>query len=652
MGIQGLLPLLKSITVHTHVKHYAQQTLGVDAYVWLHRGAIACASDLALGKHTTKYVDYAMHRVKMLQHYGVTPYIVLDGDYLPSKARTEVERETRRSENTKLGKEQMARGNIKLAQEFFQKAVDITPEMALRFIKALQADKIDYVVAPYEADAQLAYLERVGLIDGIVTEDSDLLVFGCKKVLFKLNEFGECMEISRSRFGNNSGMSLAGWDDDMFRYMAILSGCDYLASIPGMGLKTAHRLVRKYKKLENIFRGLRIEVGLKMPMDYEENFRRANMTFLHQRVFCPLKLSMIMGIEPSFALDEETLRLIGAQLPDEVARSVADGTVDPISKVVISLPENMSGVPRRASLRHANTAPVGNMLLDKFLVPKDSNDGSVLSERDPNIPSTSLRPDSASRAEEMKRKLAPRPSVLEQAHAKKLKLFESSPSPPAKQVIGQSFSFQAEENKENSRVSPFFTPRRTPQRVSRLDQDLEAAIKASVIDEQKRQQFEGFENPVAFEVDRTTSTVAVMSGKDTGLVSNHFAPVASEKKPLPTLLRKNSTVADQDPIAATIGLPTPPNSQNLDSMVAGWRQKYSHVEALRTPLSPVTPVPKETVSRPPVFRTSSSISRMGGQALSRRASSPSLSGSTQRRAFLPLTSSLSQPPNTSPRPPL
>ena len=34
-----------------------------------------------------------MHRVNMLKHFGVTPYMVFDGDYLPSKAGTEAERE-------------------------------------------------------------------------------------------------------------------------------------------------------------------------------------------------------------------------------------------------------------------------------------------------------------------------------------------------------------------------------------------------------------------------------------------------------------------------------------------------------------------------------------------------------------------------------
>ncbi|KAF8815754.1 hypothetical protein BYT27DRAFT_7079063, partial [Phlegmacium glaucopus] len=46
---------------------------------------------------------------------------------------------------------------------------------------------VDYVVAPYEADAQLAYLERAGLVDAIITQDSDLFIFGCQNTLFKLD---------------------------------------------------------------------------------------------------------------------------------------------------------------------------------------------------------------------------------------------------------------------------------------------------------------------------------------------------------------------------------------------------------------------------------------------------------------------------------
>lgn len=37
-------------------------------------------------------------------------------------------------------------------------------------------------VAPYEADAQLAYLAQQDFVDLVITEDSDLILYGCKKV--------------------------------------------------------------------------------------------------------------------------------------------------------------------------------------------------------------------------------------------------------------------------------------------------------------------------------------------------------------------------------------------------------------------------------------------------------------------------------------
>lgn len=69
-------------------------------------------------------------------------------------------------------------GNRSQAMDCFQKCIDITPEMALRLIESCQEANIDYVVAPYEADAQLAFLCKAGLCDAVITEDSDLLVFG------------------------------------------------------------------------------------------------------------------------------------------------------------------------------------------------------------------------------------------------------------------------------------------------------------------------------------------------------------------------------------------------------------------------------------------------------------------------------------------
>lgn len=49
-----------------------------------------------------------------------------------------------------------------------------------------ERNNVECIVSPYEADAQLAYLSRIDYVDVVVSEDSDLLAFGSKRVLFKV----------------------------------------------------------------------------------------------------------------------------------------------------------------------------------------------------------------------------------------------------------------------------------------------------------------------------------------------------------------------------------------------------------------------------------------------------------------------------------
>ncbi|ROW00283.1 hypothetical protein VSDG_03493 [Cytospora chrysosperma] len=343
MGIQGLLPLLKSIQKQTEIKKFSGEVFGVDAYGWLHRGAVACAIELAQDKPTRKYVDFAMHRVRMLKHFGVTPYLVFDGDYLPSKARTEASRAQRREDTKKAGLELLKAGKPSQAHLELQKAIDVTPEMARHLIDELKKDGIPYVVAPYEADAQLVYLERSGFISGIISEDSDLLVFGAKRLLTKMDQHGQCIEINRRDFCAVREISLTGWTDDQFRQMAIFSGCDYLEGIGNIGLKTAYRMMRKYKTPERVIRMLQFGGKHRVSENYLAQYKQAEMTFLHQRVFCPKKEDIVLLTEPhaSSTLDIEEMPYIGAKVDRDLAKAIAVGDVNPISKqpiVVTALP--------------------------------------------------------------------------------------------------------------------------------------------------------------------------------------------------------------------------------------------------------------------------------------------------------------------------
>lgn len=49
-------------------------------------------------------------------------------------------------------------------------------------MQALKAANVDFIVAPFEADAQMAYLAVNGLVHAVITEDSDMLPYGCPRV--------------------------------------------------------------------------------------------------------------------------------------------------------------------------------------------------------------------------------------------------------------------------------------------------------------------------------------------------------------------------------------------------------------------------------------------------------------------------------------
>lgn len=321
----------------------------------------------------------------MLIHFGITPYLVFDGDYLPSKAGTEEDRLKRRSESRKLGLELLKLGKTSQAHLELQKAVDVTPEMARLLIEELKYHGIQYVVAPYEADSQLVYLERKGIVQGILSEDSDLLVFGAKCLITKLDKYGDCVEINRNLFTACREVSLAGWSDADFRRMAMLSGCDYLPSIGKMGLKTAHRMLRKHKTVERVVKAAQFDGQFKVPTGYLENFIQAERTFLYQWVFCPLanQLVHLTTLEPD--VDISTMPYIGRYVPSDIAIGVANGNLNPHTKqpIVVAAVDRSHTKPLKPARRLApvQTPDVKQgKSIDAFFKPKRT----PLAELDPN----------------------------------------------------------------------------------------------------------------------------------------------------------------------------------------------------------------------------------------------------------------------------
>ncbi|XP_050120975.1 exonuclease 1 isoform X2 [Malus sylvestris] len=328
MGIKDLLRFLKPFIAPIHVKKYAGKRVGIDAYSWLHKGAYSCSLELGLNSNSErklKYIDYFMHRINMLRHHKITPVVVFDGGNVPCKATTEHERHRRRKTNRDLAMAKYREGDIRAATELFQ---------------VLRSENVEFVVAPYEADAQLAYLcsleAEKGGIAAVITEDSDLVAYGCQAIVFKMDHYGNGEEIVLENVFNPGSRkpSFQNFDQELFTGMCVLAGCDFLPSVHGIGIAKAYALVAKYRNLDRALSALKSQKGSQMAEDYPKCFREAVAVFQHAQIYdadkknvkhmkpIPQKLVQSLGGELDF---------LGPEISSSVATAIAEGKLDPIN---------------------------------------------------------------------------------------------------------------------------------------------------------------------------------------------------------------------------------------------------------------------------------------------------------------------------------
>ncbi|KIJ66988.1 hypothetical protein HYDPIDRAFT_26400 [Hydnomerulius pinastri MD-312] len=119
---------------------------------------------------------------------------------------------------------------------------DITQHMISQIMLMLRLFGIPYITAPMEAEAQCAELVSLGLVDGIITDDSDVFLFGGMRVfknMFNQSKTVECFLLS------DLAREL-GLERDALIRLAYLLGSDYVEGLPGVGPVVAMELMKEF----------------------------------------------------------------------------------------------------------------------------------------------------------------------------------------------------------------------------------------------------------------------------------------------------------------------------------------------------------------------------------------------------------------------
>lgn len=190
---------------------------------------------------------------ELFKKYQINPIFVFDGD-IPTEKKELVEKKhvekVESLQKLHILKKEMK--NTKTYDEFKSIQNQIFKQkQSCVFLSKNDTDKVKILLLhygfpyisnlPYEADAICAKLEQLKLVDGCMSEDNDLFLYGCQNVLKHINLENKTLSL----YNINDMCSVLNMSSHSFKEMCVASGTDYCNN---------HIPIEKVFELYNIYK--------------------------------------------------------------------------------------------------------------------------------------------------------------------------------------------------------------------------------------------------------------------------------------------------------------------------------------------------------------------------------------------------------------
>ena len=320
MGIAGLTVsgVLRDVVTRENLpKSFPDARVGVDISHWFYKSIYPSAEAYVLKPSSNLgHVACIIKRANRLRRtFRFDPIFVFDGEPLPSKSAEHEKRAQERATSLELARHECDRGK---RHKMFARAAHRSMEHWTRPVfRGLTGCGFKCIIAPYEADSQLAYMSRRGDVDVVLSRDGDMVAHGCRVVALEFNELdGSALVVRREDLLKHA--SFEGLSPDSFVHVCILSGCDYLSNsvFRRMGIRT---FVDAFRKAgggdENAV--MRVFENVHATDEQRRAFVSALVTFAHAYVLCP-RTWRIVNLSSVCAHDLNGPRYALCPLPPEL----------------------------------------------------------------------------------------------------------------------------------------------------------------------------------------------------------------------------------------------------------------------------------------------------------------------------------------------
>ncbi|NWX07631.1 GEN endonuclease, partial [Caloenas nicobarica] len=226
MGVTNLWQILEPVRQPVSLSSLKGKTLAVDLSLWV---CEAQAVKKMIGVVTKPHLRNLFFRISFLTSMGIKLVFVMEGEAPKLKADTMSKRnEMRYGPSKKVGAARTGRSLFKA--------------MLKECLELLECLGVPWVQAAGEAEAMCAYLNAKGHVDGCITNDGDVFLYGGQTVYrnFAMNAkdpYLDCYTMSSIK-------EKLGCDRESLIGLAVLLGCDYLPKgVPGVGKEQALKLI-------------------------------------------------------------------------------------------------------------------------------------------------------------------------------------------------------------------------------------------------------------------------------------------------------------------------------------------------------------------------------------------------------------------------
>ncbi|NWR59727.1 GEN endonuclease, partial [Bucorvus abyssinicus] len=226
MGVTNLWQILEPVRQPVNLSSLKGKTLAVDLSLWV---CEAQTVKKMIGVVTKPHLRNLFFRFSFLTSMGIKLVFVMEGEAPKLKADTMSKRnEMRYGPSKKAG---AARTGRSLFKAILKECLEL-----------LECLGVPWVQAVGEAEAMCAYLNAKGHVDGCITNDGDVFLYGAQTVYrnFAMNAKDPHLDC----YTMSSIKEKLGCDRESLIGLAILLGCDYLPKgIPGVGKEQALKLI-------------------------------------------------------------------------------------------------------------------------------------------------------------------------------------------------------------------------------------------------------------------------------------------------------------------------------------------------------------------------------------------------------------------------